>query len=124
MNKENYQSPPVGQEISCVMNGIAKELLSDNENLKQIFEGSLNKNNFSVLKKIYHVFSPQGFTALILLSESHLAIHTYPERNSLYFNMYSCRGPEDAKPIFDFVKEKLKPQKILFYKENKIPVVN
>ena len=37
----------------------------------------------------YH-FTPYGFTALYLLSESHLAIHTFPEENKSYIELSSC----------------------------------
>jgi S-adenosylmethionine decarboxylase len=116
-----YKSPPVGQEISCVMKGIRKDFLL-NGYLKKILESVLDKQKFTILKKIYYDFSSDGFTALILLAESHLAVHTYPEYNSVYVNMYSCRGLDDAKPVYKFFKEKLKPKKILFYHEDKIPV--
>jgi len=118
----SYNSPPLGQEISCVMKEIPKNYLFKNKKLKSLIENSLKKNNFTILKSIYHNFSPQGFTALILLSESHLAVHTYPEYNSISFNMYSCRGKNDAEPIFNLIKKELKPKEILFYKKNKIPV--
>lgn len=36
--------------------------------------------------------------------------------------MYSCRGKNDAEPIFNLIKKELKPKEILFYKKNKIPV--
>ncbi|MCC9644928.1 S-adenosylmethionine decarboxylase [Rhodopirellula sp. JC740] len=43
-----------------------------------------------------HVFgSPHGVTALYLLSESHLAVHTYPEHGIATFNLVCCREQAD-----------------------------
>lgn len=36
------------------------------------------------------MFDPFGYTCLILLSESHLAIHTFPERGKAYIELTSC----------------------------------
>jgi len=119
----DHQSQPVGQEISCVMKGVKENFLINPLELRELAINSLKKFNFSILKVQEHSFSPQGYTLLILLGESHLAVHTYPEYNSIYFNLYSCRGPKDAEPTFELIKEKLKPKNILFYKENKIPLV-
>jgi S-adenosylmethionine decarboxylase len=48
---------------------------------------------------VFHKFGGEGgVTAMFLLSESHLACHTYPEHASLTLNLYSCR----ALPPFDF----------------------
>lgn len=41
---------------------------------------------------------PGGVTALYMLSESHLACHTYPERSLATFNLYCCR----ARPPWDW----------------------
>ncbi|MBU2104233.1 MAG: S-adenosylmethionine decarboxylase [Nanoarchaeota archaeon] len=119
-----YKSPPIGQEISCVMKNISVEILLNENKLKKLLELALTKEKFTILKKIYRSFSPKGFTALILLAESHLAMHTYPEYNALYINMYSCRGPKDAESVFDFLKQKLNPKKILFFKKGEVPIKN
>jgi S-adenosylmethionine decarboxylase len=40
----------------------------------------------------FHVFpSPGGITGFVMLTESHLAVHTYPEHGIATFNLYCCR---------------------------------
>lgn len=58
--------------------------------LKAKFKKLLNKSGFGVLRVSEHYFSPLGYTALFLLSESHLAIHTFPEENTTYIELSSC----------------------------------
>lgn len=38
-----------------------------------------------------HRFEPQGVSAVLLLSESHVAVHTWPEHASAYVTLTSCR---------------------------------
>ena len=45
---------------------------------------------FNIVNECYHFFNPYGFTALILLTESHFAIHTFPEENKTYLELSSC----------------------------------
>ena len=122
MKEKIYQSPPVGQEISCVMKGIKKSILLQEKKLKLMIIQLLKEDNFGVVGVREISFKPYGYTLLVLLSESHLAIHTYPEYNSFYFNMYSCRGPNDAEKTFNLLREKLNPASILFLNKNKIPI--
>ena len=117
-----YQSPPIGQEISCVMHGIKKEFLLDNNLFESVLKEELQKDSFNVMNFVSYSFVPKGYTALALLSDSHLAIHTYPEHDTVYFNMYSCRGPKDSEKTFNFIKEKLKPASILFLKKDEVKV--
>ena len=54
------------------------------------YKGLLKKCGFTMCEMMTHFFSPYGFTALILLSESHFAIHTFPEENRTYIELSSC----------------------------------
>ena len=58
--------------------------------LKTAMHDLLLKAEFEILGQVDHHFQPQGYTALWLLGESHLAIHTYPEHNTCYVELTSC----------------------------------
>lgn len=64
--------------------------LTDPERLLNIFEGLLQQSGFEILGFTQHHFSPQGYTAIWLLAESHLAIHTFPEKKTTYLELSSC----------------------------------
>ena len=104
-----YQSSPIGNEISCVMYGIDTKTLNNNNRLEQILLEALIKDNFKILDKVSHRFQPQGYTFVVLLAESHAAIHTIPEFDSLFFYLYSCRGQNDGRKTFEYLKQILKP---------------
>lgn len=44
----------------------------------------------TVLGHMKHQFHPDGATAILLLSESHLSIHTWPEQKSAHIDYYHC----------------------------------
>ena len=50
----------------------------------------IRQAGFNVLSTLEHEFSPFGYTKLWLLSESHLALHTFPEENKAYIELSSC----------------------------------
>ncbi|MEN9444098.1 MAG: Croceibacter phage, partial [Bacteroidota bacterium] len=50
----------------------------------------LKLSGFTILNFVSHNFSPQGFTGIWLLAESHLAIHTFPESGASYIELSSC----------------------------------
>ena len=60
----------------------------------------LINSGFNIVNECIHFFSPYGFTALILLTESHFAIHTFPEENRTYLELSSCVD----KPFENFLK--------------------
>jgi S-adenosylmethionine decarboxylase proenzyme len=67
------------------------ELLNDLKSLKQLCEHICFLNNFSILGMLEHAFHPEGFSFIFLLSESHMSIHTFPEKRFVSFDLYTCR---------------------------------
>jgi S-adenosylmethionine decarboxylase proenzyme len=68
-----------------------EDLIDDIHGLKTIMDSICNKYDFTVLQKIEHKFEPQGFSIIYLLSESHMTIHTFPEKKYIAFDLYTCR---------------------------------
>lgn len=57
-------------------------------------------------------FEPQGATVLVLLSESHLSIHTYPEKGFAALDCYTCGETVDPQLAIDYMISVLKPEKV------------
>jgi S-adenosylmethionine decarboxylase len=58
--------------------------------LRKKYDNQLKESGFGVLSFIEYNFEPEGYTALWLLSESHFAIHTFPEEGKSYIELSSC----------------------------------
>lgn len=54
-------------------------------------------------------FEPQGATVLVMLSESHLSIHTYPEKGFAALDCYTCGETVDPELAIDYMLSVLKP---------------
>lgn len=58
--------------------------------LRERYNEFLKQSGFGVLSFVEYHFQPFGYTALWLLSESHFAIHTFPEEGKSYIEISSC----------------------------------
>jgi len=70
-------------------------LIHDLEKIKSLLDDICEKYEFSILNKSEHVFQPEGLSILYLLSESHLSVHTFPERKYIAIDLYTCRDYKD-----------------------------
>jgi len=50
-----------------------------------------------ILRRVVHAFAPQGVTGLLLLAESHLSIHTWPERGYAAIDFYTCGAADPSR---------------------------
>ena len=71
--------------------------LIDPSVLAGLFDGIIDDLSLHVVgTPVWHVFpGTGGMTGLCLLSESHLAVHTFPEHGSLCLNVFCCRPRGD-----------------------------
>lgn len=58
--------------------------------LKSLLERGIINSNFKILNFVEEFFQPFGYTALWLLGESHIAVHTFPENDCTYIEVSSC----------------------------------
>jgi S-adenosylmethionine decarboxylase proenzyme len=67
-----------------------------------------------------HHFQPQGLTFALLLAESHLSIHTWPENGNIAFDIYTCNYQSDnshkTREVYEKMKKLLQPSHV-DYKE-------
>lgn len=82
-------------------NGWVEETRPDYLNAK--YKKILLESGFYIRDEVHTFFEPFGFTALYLLSESHFAIHTFPEESKSYIELSSC-----VKEYFDEFMKKVK----------------
>ena len=110
---ESYSSS--GLHMICDIKEIQNQtLLNSLEGLKTILDQICQKYEYQILQKTEHQFHPQGCTILYLLSESHISIHTFPEKNYIALDIYTCRNYSDDtiyNEIYDFLVESLEAKR-------------
>ena len=66
------------------------EKLNDESFLRCLLNRAAKLANATVLNLISNKFEPQGVTAIALLAESHMSIHTWPESNYSAVDIFTC----------------------------------
>ncbi|MBO8162212.1 MAG: adenosylmethionine decarboxylase [Brevibacillus sp.] len=101
-----------GRHVAIDTWGVQFDLLNDAEFLKRQMVEAAEACGATVLGVQAKQFSPQGATVLVLLSESHLSIHTYPERGFAALDCYTCGETVDPQIAIDYLISVLKPEKV------------
>ncbi|MCL4319780.1 MAG: adenosylmethionine decarboxylase [Candidatus Thermoplasmatota archaeon] len=109
----------VGIHILADMYGIEPELLERKENLMEIIERSIRVGNLTKISSDYYQFEPVGASGIVLLAESHISFHTWPEYGMIALDLFTCGDPEKADIAFQYIKEKLNPKEVQFVKHER-----
>lgn len=85
------------QSITIKASEVDFALLNDADELQKMLRNITELAGLHHLESVTHQFSPQGVSAALLLSESHIAIHTWPESGVVYVAMTTCKVLDDDK---------------------------
>jgi S-adenosylmethionine decarboxylase len=99
-----------GRHIIFDFWGVDYTVLNNVDFLQQLMVDAAEKSHATVLSVSSKEFDPCGCTILVLLSESHLSIHTYPEKGFAAIDCYTCGYDKDPKLAVDYLFQILRPK--------------
>ncbi len=70
--------------------------------------------NATVLKEVTHEFAPHGISCVLVIAESHLALHTWPEFNYVAVDLFTCDLSVDGMEILRFFESELQSARVNF----------
>ncbi len=102
----------MGTHLLVNMYGCPPDLLERADVVAKLLNEVVSETNLTKLAENHHQFEPYGVTSVILLAESHISIHTWPEQNgSAAVDIFTCGDPANADKAFEALKRKFKPTK-------------
>lgn len=90
--------------LTAIVGGCSFEELNDIVQLARIMEESARAACLTVLETRMKQFQPFGVTGVTILSQSHIAIHTWPELGKLFVDIASCSTADSSKVAFDALR--------------------
>ena len=100
----------VGEHITLDFLGVKKDY--DSEFYEKVIYKIAKAAKVTVLNISKYKFEPQGFTILALLAESHISFHTFPEKNIISFDFFTC-GKVSPSVALEIIKKEFKHKRII-----------
>lgn len=92
------------------------DILFDGDSCLKLVLATLEKMNITVLSEQLHVFNNNSFTLLVGLAESHISIHTWPERHTVQLDVFLCNYMNDntkkCEDIYNAIVAHFNPKEI------------
>ena len=82
-----------GLHLTADLHGCAAKqaVMTDPDTLRALCLGAVAASGLQAVGEVFHAFpAPGGVTGVVLLAESHLAVHTWPERSAVTLDVYVC----------------------------------
>ncbi len=104
--------PTLGKHIIVELSGCSEEEINDILKVEDLMNQAAKKANANIIKSVFHKFSPMGVSGVVVISESHLSIHTWPELGYAAIDIYTCGSTTKPFKACYFLAEKFKAKKI------------
>jgi len=93
-----------GRHIAMDLREVSFEKLNDAEFLREAMVEAAHRCGATIVGENFIKFQPQGVTGVLVLSESHMSIHTYPEEGFAAIDCYTCGTTVDPEIACDYLK--------------------
>lgn len=94
----------LGNHILVEFSGCTPQIMNEVSTIEQGMVDAAIKAGATVINSTFHHFSPYGVSGVVVIQESHLAIHTWPEYGYAAVDLFTC-GDIDSWISFDYLKE-------------------
>lgn len=92
----------IGRHFMASYMGCDPEALRNHAGLCKAMRAAIGASGGTIIGVAEHAYVPQGFTLVFLVCESHASIHTYPEHNACFADLFTC-GTVCRPEAFDAV---------------------
>ena len=80
----------LGTHLLIELGGVDPALLDDPAWIRETMILAAKKGRATILNTSFHEFSPQGVSGVIVLAESHISVHTWPEEGYAAVDVFTC----------------------------------
>ncbi len=97
----------IGRHVISELWGCNIEKLNNIHLIEQTFVDAALKAGAEIREVAFHKFAPQGVSGVVIISESHLTIHSFPEHGYASIDVYTCGDRIDPKVAADYIADTL-----------------
>ena len=97
----------LGTHIVCELSGCDARSLTDVEHVKAVMVTAAREANATVMETAFHRFQPHGVSGVVVIAESHLSIHTWPETGYAAMDFYTCGDHTDPWKACEYAAQML-----------------
>ena len=100
----------LGTHVLLELKNCDRQILDDLSLVRDALISAAHELGAKILGEPFHKFKPQGVTGVVLIAESHLCIHTWPEHGYAAVDVFTCSNNFDPRNISDFLIRRFKSE--------------
>jgi S-adenosylmethionine decarboxylase proenzyme len=95
----------LGRHILAEYHGCDPLVIGDRDAVRLLMLECARLMNATIVTDVFHAFNPHGVSGVVVIAESHAAVHTWPERGIASVDIFSCGANIKPSAALDFLKQ-------------------
>ncbi len=100
----------LGRHLLLELKNCKPEALNDLDFIKDCLRTAAKEAGSTVISESFHQFSPQGVSGVVIIAESHLFIHTWPEYNYAAVDIFTCGNSVQPEKAAELIIQRFSPK--------------
>lgn len=100
----------LGRHVLVEFYGCDPEVLNQKAQLEDMMRSAAEESGATVVSTAFHLFNPHGVSGVVVIAESHLTIHTWPEYGYAAVDLFTCGDSVDPWIAFRKIKDHLQAE--------------
>jgi len=98
----------LGRHVLVEFYGCPSEIIENNKLIEKVMNEAADYAGATIVESVFHHFNPYGVSGAVIIAESHLTIHTWPEYGYASVDIYTCGDSVSPWKAAEYLSEKLK----------------
>lgn len=86
-----------------------RRVLDDMKHVEETLTTAAKRAKAHIVQVVFHKFNPHGVSGVVVISESHLSVHTWPEHGYPAIDIFSCGKDMDTERAVRYLVSRLRP---------------
>jgi len=96
----------LGSTSVCELSGVAPPCFRISNGIAAMMIAAAKAARATIMESAFHRFEPQGVSGTVILAESHISIHTWPEKGYAAMDFYTCGDHTDPGSLANTPRER------------------
>lgn len=106
----------LGRQHLVELYGCCTDTINDKDKVRSAMLEAANRAQATIVADVFHEFNPHGISGVVVIAESHLAVHSWPEHACVSIDIFTCSERMNPELAIAYLSSAFKAEKIVVNK--------
>lgn len=97
----------LGKHLIVELSDCDRAILDDVSAMEKHLNEAARRSGATIVQSVFHRYNPQGVSGVVVIAESHVSLHTWPEYGYAAVDFFTCGDRVDPYKALEYLREKL-----------------